>query len=316
MRVVRRTTKSLIAVGKFFVYELPKFFFWDFPKWLGKKVKKICVHTYHATIYFFNELVPRALKATFNGLQRLAKVTGEFVASIPGRLVDLLKYMVFTAPGVIYKICKSIVTEIIPKAAVETYKAVVRITIAVGRETWRFTKWSFKLCTVRIPKALWEFTKWFAGWIVKIVTVRIPKLLKELGQFLKRGAIASAKTVVGLLASIASALHTVLAFIIRNLGKVTLKDVGNSIWRIFHYVLVVIPSKIVEGVVKGFKFTVDAIPKIFGCLGKVVVFLGQCLVGIVLFVPLKLVILLWEFVKWIGRGFQEVAVWINPKSKL
>ncbi|RPA78729.1 hypothetical protein BJ508DRAFT_309058 [Ascobolus immersus RN42] len=323
VKAVEKTTRTVAAVGKFFLYSVPKFLVWTFPKWLGKKVMNGCIHTYHGTIYFFNEALPRALKATANGIAKLAGIMANFIASIPGHLVDLLKYLIFTAPGVIYKICKSLVTEILPKAAVETWNAAVKVVSAIGKTSVKIASWTWTLCTRRIPKWIWELAKWTVKTLRDIILVRLPALikalalvLKDLVLLLKKGAVSVFKTIAGLLAKVASTLHTAVAFIARKLGRVTFTDVLNSIAGVLQHILVVIPITIFTGVVKGWEFTINAIPKIFGCLGDVVVAILGCLTAIILFIPIQICKLLWELMKWTGKGMQEMWVWVNPKSTL
>lgn len=344
MRRIKRTTRGLVWIGKALFWHIPKFFFWSLPKWVGKKLGKAGKH-------FFTVTLPWSIKAFADGMKTgaiklkegfkwLVKTMFEFVKSIPQRSVKLAIFLTKTTPIYLWQLCKTAAANFggglkkffmvgLPYGLSVSWKACVSGGVALKDAIkWgggalrtffmvhvpRFSKFVWKLCTHYIPKFLWKVTKALAKWTKSLITERIPALTVSFAKLLKKGAINTWGFLVKGVSLIASSIHTTVFWIASRFGQVSFKDVMRSIGKVFAWIFFQLPGKIYVGGVATVQWAGKAIEKLFGWVGKVAVFLVKCLAVGVLYIPLKIAEFIAEFFRWIGRGFREIAVWINPKS--
>ena len=190
---IARMKAALRQIGsfiKFFILDLPKFFFWSVPKhlvvlpvvrcckWCWANRKKFgdwCKH--HITE--MPKRVVRAGKRVWKGVKKIPKAikkTGK----------ELWKFGTQTLPRWIKKLALwfwNLITVRIPKAIGVVAKWIWHlITVRIHKAIGVVAKWIWRLITVRIPKAI----GFVAKWIWRSITVRIPKAIGVVAKWIWR----------------------------------------------------------------------------------------------------------------------------------
>ncbi|KAK6503216.1 hypothetical protein TWF481_008246 [Arthrobotrys musiformis] len=294
---------------KIVLYEVPRFFVWSIPKhvvvlpvkrsatYLWKHKKDIAVGIKNgivATGRGIAKYTKKAAVGTINGIKafpagtvRLAKATGRGIvtgakATWKFLTVDFPKFLVKFIKGTLSFIKRAAIA--IKDAIVFTAKTLKRFIVWLAKATWR-------LITVKLPELLDATIKWIWG------------AMKYVG-----------KGIAGFFVRLASAIHTLVTKLANWVSGITWKDVLNGFLDALRFVFVGIPKMVIDGIIHTAKFVKKALKTLFGFIGECIYYIGVGIVLVVFYLPRKIFELFLELFKSIGRGFHEIAVWINPKT--
>ncbi|RFU81062.1 hypothetical protein TARUN_1155 [Trichoderma arundinaceum] len=142
----------------------------------------------------------------------------------------------------------------------------------------------------RIPGALWTIISWMG------------KGLGKLGN-----------AILNILKRVASFIHTTIGAVVHFFQAITLQDVANGFRAILQAIFIDFPKVIAWFFISFGKTSYEALVSVFGTLGKAVFYLVGLILLLIRWFPEKI----WEIMVAcgisIGKGIEEVLVWINPK---
>lgn len=329
------------------LWKLPKYIIIE----TTRGMKHFVTETLPHGIKKFSELLVNGGIKLANGFKSLVRILWDFTKSIPRRSVELAKFLTKTTPAYIYHLCKTVAVKMtgamkhfftvgLPYALSVSWRAsltgaaafkdaliagaqalrkfffttIPNATAATGKALWRFTTVHFPRFVKACAKLAHRIAIALAKWSKSLVTERIPRVATSFARLIAKGLKAASEMLARGAGLVVSSIHTFLALLISRLGRVTFSDFISSLKFILRFLLIELPQKISYGAVAGYNWTLKAIEKLFGWVGEAVVLLFKCLAGCVLYIPVKIILLLVEFLAWMGRGLREVMVWINPKS--
>ncbi|KAK6361472.1 hypothetical protein TWF730_005196 [Orbilia blumenaviensis] len=311
-RSLRRARIIIIDIYRYLkilFYEIPKFFVWSIPKHV------VVLPVKRSAVYLWKHK-----KDIADGIKDGIVSTGRGIA----------KYSKKAAVGVVNGI------KAIPSATIRAVKATGRGIVTGAKATWKFLTIDFpkflvkfikgtlqfikeaaialKNAIIDTAKALKRFTVWLVKAIWKFITVTIPKLIKATFKWIWGAIKYVSKGIAGFFVRLASAIHTLITKLVNWVSGITWKDVLNGFLEALRFVFVGVPKMIIDGIVHTGKFIKKVLKTLFGWVGELIYYLGIGIVLLVVYVPRKIFELFVELFKSIGRGFHEIAVWINPKT--
>ncbi|KAM0327014.1 hypothetical protein ACHAQA_006137 [Verticillium albo-atrum] len=216
-------------------------------------------------------------------------------------------------------------------------KRVWTILCRVG-EALRLVLWECPKCLTYYPmRELWRSRHKIVGWVkkeFKAIPRRVKqagKLVKETGKLVVEG-IKKTPAAVGILLTwiwegirgvsvavveavkrVVAALHTVWAAAVDFFKRITLKDVWNGVVAAVRAVFVGLPQAVWRFLRNFSQMSYDALAKLGGFLGKVVWYLLWFLLQTVIWLPKQAWKILVAIGRVIGKGVEEVLVFLNPK---
>jgi hypothetical protein len=247
-------------------------------------------------------------------------------------LYRLIRFFVWDIP-------KCLVWDI-PKACLPSIKQAIKAIPRIPYEIYRFTKWLAKwlwkvisglpqfiatltkelwatikeipsFC-VEFVKGCWTLAKAIARWSWRLVTQTIPRLLLNACRFVGRKLAATGRFLLQLLMDVVSFFHTLLTAIITCFKTVTLKDIVHALSALFLSVPRWIWKTIQDVVVAIKNGTIWALEQ----MGDLVHCLVQLIWELLLWIPKKVGQIALGFGEVGVAGVREVALWINPKSRV
>ncbi|KAF8421206.1 hypothetical protein EV426DRAFT_219094 [Tirmania nivea] len=306
---IKQTTEVARLVAMCLVWHIPKALLYKFPKWIAKIAFRIVRHV-------VTKSVPKAAKATWRGMVK----SGRYVRDdLPGAISRKIK-----GSG---RAIKKLVTVAIPKAAKATGNFFWNFTIWIPKaikQLCKFTRNLLMWC-IRFPPecarilyaivlTIWELIK-LIGWLIKKLVIDwFPTFCEAVAKGLKAFATGSWDILLRGLRAIASLVHTIFESIISLFRRASLRDIWSAFVQVFKWVFVEVPVGIGKVLKAVYRDVVKGVEKIFGWWGKVMVFLWEALVYVVLYFPEKLGAAFVEYFKVLVRAGKEVFVWFNPKS--
>ncbi|KAJ6261166.1 Alpha-latrotoxin-Lt1a [Drechslerella dactyloides] len=285
-------------------------------KTIARVSKRAAIKTAHA-IQAIPSVTVKAAKATGRGIVNGAKWTWKFffvylpralirLSKATGRAIVRLVKATGRATVITVQAIWKFFTVQLPKAIVWFVKATLRFIKATA--IW------IKDATVATAKAVKDAVVWIVKQVWKTLTVRIPNAIVAIVKWLFDAVKYTAGKVADLIIRIASAFHTLLTKLVNWFAGITWTDVLNGFVDVIKWIFVEIPKMIWDGVVATGKMIKKVLEALFGWVGSAIYYTGYWLLWLVTYVPQKLFALMVELFETIGRGVQEVAVWINPKK--
>ncbi|KAF3922045.1 hypothetical protein ABW20_dc0107190 [Dactylellina cionopaga] len=342
---IRRGKILLIEIYRFFriaLFDIPKFFVWSIPKHV------VVLPVRDSSVYLWKHKMDIA-RGVKNGFIKTGKGIGKIskdaavgtikgIKAIPGVTIRAAKA---TGRGIVTgtkAAGRGIVTgtKAAGKGIVTGVKATGRGIVTGSKATWKFLISDFPKFLVRFikgtikflkaaaiwikdaavgtAKALKDFTVWMVKKLWKFLTVTIPKLIKITAKWIWTSLKYCGTKLADLVLLIISAIHTLVSKLVNWVSGITWKDVMNGFLNVLKFLFVEIPLMIALGIEHTGKFIKKVLTTLFGWFGKAIWYTGLGLLWLVTYVPMRIFELFVELFKAIGRGFHEIAVWINPKT--
>jgi len=300
---IKQTTEVVRVVFLCFVWYIPKALLYTFPKWIAK-------NTFRALKHVVTVSIPKAANATWRGLEKSGRyirddLPGAISRKVRGGGRAIKKFFTVICPQsakAMANFFRKLVTEWIPSAIKEV------------------CKFAWKLVTVHLPHtlhvtalAIWDVIK-FVGWFIKQLVIKwFPAFCKAVARGLQAFAIGSWRLLVSGMSAVASLLHTIFEAVISFFHRISLRDIWNAVVQVLKWVFVEVPVAVGKGLRAIYRGVVKGLEAVFGWWGKLVVFLWEVLVYLVLVLPAKAGEVVAEYFKALVRGGKEVLIWFNPK---
>jgi hypothetical protein len=210
-----------------------------------------------------------------------------------GRLGPWCKRQAQETPARIQKASRWVLekTRAIPKAATKAAK-----------ETWTF-------CTQTLPRWL----KKFWHYLLSLLTKRIPAAFKIIVQWLWAGLKTIGHSIFSVLERALSLLHSIVSSVISFFRALTLQDIWNGFCDLLHTIFVDVPVKIYSWARKFSETSYEVMGALFGLTGKILWWIGLALVFVATYIPTKILIIVTSLGGSVGKAWEELLVWINPK---
>jgi hypothetical protein len=175
----------------------------------------------------------------------------------------------------------------------------------------------YKFFTVVLPHLVAKGAKF----VWRFLTQILPKLLAVVGRWIWNMLVKTGQAIGGLVARIASLIHTVFAAILSFFQRITLQDIVNGVKTILDFIFVSIPKGIWKGIVaagKGIKamgqICFDGVGMLGKCIIIVIFAIGLGIYYTVVWIATQIITIPVSIATIIGRYFHELMVWIDPKA--
>ncbi|TFB02766.1 hypothetical protein CCMA1212_005503 [Trichoderma ghanense] len=171
-----------------------------------------------------------------------------------------------------------------------------------------------KAVFVTLPKEVWERRHKVGPWCKRQI-YKFPIRVKKVADYAK---IATGLGNIGtaafdILERLASLAHTIIEAVMSFFRAVTLRDVVNGFCAVLRAVFVDFPKAAAWFMTTVGKTAYEVFGYILGTLGKVIFYAVDLTIRLLGWLPRKT----WEMLlgcgKSVGKGVEEVLVWINPK---
>ena len=164
----------------------------------------------------------------------------------------------------------------------------------------------------KVPKAVKNISKWAWKTFVRFIKA-IPGAMKIFFNWVWKGAKATGNAIGRVGMAFVSLIHTVFSSILSFFQRITLKDIGRGIAQFFRALFVDFPKAVGKFIIASGKMSYEFLAALFGCMGKLVWYMIQGIAVLIVYVPYKLGVAVVAMFRAIGRGFQEILVFFNPK---
>ena len=190
--------------------------------------------------------------------------------------------------------CKYQLAEL-PRKLERAGKAVVRavengpaVVARIGKGIWRSGKWTWTLCTVRIPRATAIALPWICSG------------LRTLG--------ITAWNIITLTVSF---MHTVFLAAVTFFRGLTLRDVWHALYDVLHIIFIALPTALSSWPWNLWRVSHQIMGALFGNFGQD---LWEIVIILIFYIPMKIWIMIKSFLSALAIASHEVMVWINPKA--
>ncbi|KAJ4290186.1 hypothetical protein N0V88_006695 [Collariella sp. IMI 366227] len=180
-----------------------------------------------------------------------------------------------------------------------------------GKAVWKGVK--------KVPKGVWRVAKEvprvverLLKWLWKVVK-RIPEAMKMVCVWIWETLKRFGKAVGHVFLRVIAVLHTAVAAVLDFFRNIKLKDVWNGVCDVFKSVFFGLPKVLLKAVATAGLLVAGVIVALFGCAGKLVLFLFEALWWVAKYVPRQFGEIISGIWASIAKGYHEIMVWINPK---
>jgi hypothetical protein len=186
--------------------------------------------------------------------------------------------------------------------ALEKTRAIPKAATKTAKETWAF-------CTQTLPRWLKKFWRYLLSFLTK----KIPAAFKIIVQWLWAGLKTIGHSIFSVLGRALSLLHTLISSVISFFRALTLKDIWNGFCDLLRTIFVDVPVKICSWASKFFEVSYEVMGTLFGLTGKILASIGLALLYVATYIPTKILIIVTSLGGSVGKAWEELLVWINPK---
>lgn len=170
-----------------------------------------------------------------------------------------------------------------------------------------------------VPKFIKEVIKempavgrW-AGRCVRRFVRGVPTVPVIIAKWIKEGVVRICSTTVDAAKKMASVLHTAVAAAMSWFREITVRDLQNGIGHAAHAVFIDFPRSFLKFAGGACEVAYKTLKTLFGTLGSVIWYCGVCAVGIVVYVPTRLLEIAVAAGKSIPNTYREIMVHFDPK---
>lgn len=165
----------------------------------------------------------------------------------------------------------------------------------------------------KLPRAVAHVARWL--WrVAKATPGKLWRVARILGAWLARSVLRLGGAVADVFGRLFSVLHTVVAAMFRFMRDLTVKDVWNGFCALARAVFVNLPVAVAKGIAALSEASYEAVKALLGGFGKVVWWILNVLMHILLYVPRQMLRIAEVFGRSVAKGFREVMVWYDPKA--
>ncbi|PGH08902.1 hypothetical protein GX51_00959 [Blastomyces parvus] len=175
-------------------------------------------------------------------------------------------------------------------------KRIPKVVADVSKSTWEF-------CTDTLPKHIW-----------RILTQEMPKIVISVSKWVWLILSSTATAIASLFGRIASLIHTILSAVASFFRGLTLIDIWNGFCDVLRVIFVSFPLKVYDILLEFGELTYKAMGALFGLTGKILWYTGFVLIFVATYIPKQMWTILRSIGVSIGKGLNEVWVWVNPKG--
>jgi Ankyrin repeats (3 copies) len=168
---------------------------------------------------------------------------------------------------------------------------------------------------IRVLRWFWEAIKaipYLLKWILRVLT-KIPRGIQTVVTWLWKGLVEIGHAAASVLARLVSLLHTIFSKLVDFFGAITFKDIWNGLCALMHVILVGVPLKLWHWLKQFGVVSYEALKATFGTAGKVAWWFACITLWIITYIPKKVGQILMSFGESIGKAWEELLVWIDPK---